>query len=272
MNLNQLLTTIHMPKEVTEMLLAYDRKTMKEVSPKELEEMFQENLSLYPDASTDSFCQMKEKLKDPENFGTLWFQLKLAVFAEEEYKKRGISEKIYVDTMKFFSRTIKEGHDIYGKWMHFSFEWGYRQVFLRLFRLGDLEFEFIQKETAEIFIHIPNDARLQDENRNQSYEELKDFTKEHFQEFKEASVFCDSWLLSPTLRQFLSTSSKIRHFQDDFLLLEANSSNESFWNWLFKTDDKTIKNLPENTSLQRKVKKFLQENGKIGDGLGKLIR
>lgn len=272
MNLNQLLKDINMPTEVTSLVLDYDQKMMEKVSENDLVHIYRENLELYPEETTDDFSQMKENLQDPDNIGTLWLQLKFATLAEDEYKKRGISSTIYLNSMKFFTRSMKEAFGLYGKWTHYSFERGYGQVFLRLFRLGTLEFEFVKNESPEIFIHIPSDANLGDNSRKESYQYLEIFTKKQFPTFQKAPIFCNSWLLSPTLRQFLSSSSKIRHFQNDFLLLEANTSTrtDSYQKWVFKTVGKDYQNFPEETSLQKKLKGFIQENGKIGIALGKL--
>ena len=42
----------------------------------------------------------------------------------------------------------------------------------------------------------------------------------------------------------------------------------NFLRWIFKKIDLPIENLPEDTTLQRNVKKYLMAGGQIGEGSG----
>lgn len=79
---------------------------------------------------------------------------------------------------------------------------------------------------------------------------------------------CHSWLLSPALRELLPESSNIIKFQNLFTITETDKSSTNFLMWIFKKADIPVENLPEDTTLQRNVKKYLMSGGQIGEGSG----
>ncbi len=250
---------------------------------KKFEKMYQMSLPAYPNGDLRLLTEIREKLVDDENLGQLWLQLKMGLCELKEYQKRGISEDIFLQTMKFYSHTVTEEHDIFQRWTFQTLDWGYRQLFLKIFRLSSFEFERVEKEDKKfirvekedkkfIFIHIPGGADLTEIGKAHSYQKAREFMKAYFPDYAEVPYRCDSWLLSPTLRQFLNPTSKIRAFQDDFLLLEAGSQAMGYLKWLYHTVDPDLTKLSEDTSLQKAVKNFVLRGGKIGDGLGELVK
>lgn len=74
---------------------------------------------------------------------------------------------------------------------------------------------------------------------------------------------CDSWLLSPVLKQFLSEDSNIIKFHYDFPQAEQRIFEDV-------RDDK--ENHPEDTVLRRKAKPFYVAGNDIGVGFGIIER
>lgn len=208
---------------------------------------------------------------DPDGSKMLTYMLLRAVETHREYEKRGISETIFTDTIKFCTRFIEEHYEVYGT---YAFTWGWwfpRQISLREFRIGALEYEMIEQEEKKIInIHIPADADMRHDSLRKSYEDAREFFAKYFPEYGLSDMVCDSWLLSPVLAKLLLKNSNIVGFQKAFDLIRVDDTNDSSIRWVYGRTDIPIHELPEHTSLQKKIKACLLEGGSIGAAYGRL--
>ena len=79
----------------------------------------------------------------------------------EVYRRMGIPDRIFVDTMKCFRRFIGEHRVSYGVYGFDRDFWTPRQISMLLFRFGELEYEMVDENGKQwISIHIPSDAVL----------------------------------------------------------------------------------------------------------------
>ena len=76
--------------------------------------------------------------------------------------------------------------------------------------------------------------------------------------------------MSPVLKDLLPASSRILAFQDRFRILSVNSENTGAIDWVFPGHREPSDRLPEETSLQRRMKPFLLVGGKPGWAAGVL--
>ena len=84
-------------------------------------------------------------------------------------------------------------------------------------------------------------------------------------------VKCDTWLLSPKLKEILPENSKILNFQNCFDIIKVDENNDGCFVWVFKQNyHNNFESLPENTSLQRKIKNIMTNNGHLGSATGTL--
>ena len=81
---------------------------------------------------------------------------------------------------------------------------------------------------------------------------------------------CDSWLLSPALKELLPEESRILQFQNRFEVKSWNKEEDAYLEWVFKRKDLPLEKLPEETSLQRKMKAYVLQGGKIGEAYGEI--
>ena len=188
----------------------------------------------------------------------------------DRYQEMGISDEIFTETFKCFTRFIEECKIKTGKYAFDRAFWTYRQVSMVLFRIGELEYEMIEeKGKKEISVHIPSDAKMSDDVIDSSLKAAKEFFEVHYPEYAECDYVCDSWLLSPKLKELLSEESNIIRFQNRFEITEENKEAKDIFEWLFKTSEGAdIATLPENTSLQRKAKELLLKGDNIGIAVG----
>lgn len=199
------------------------------------------------------------------------------------YIEEKIPEKIFADTMKCFTRFLKEHEVSFGCCGFDRDFWTGRQLSLLLFRIGELEFEIVSEEGEKaempraekhspylLHVHIPSDADLSPERCDESFRMAEQFFAAHFPETAGSKFACDSWLLSPALKELLPEGSRILQFQNRFEIKHWNQDADDFLEWVFKRKDLLLEELPEETSLQRKMKAYVLQGGKIGEAYGEI--
>lgn len=217
---------------------------------------------------------LEDKIKDfvgedPDGFGMLWEELDIARKVFDEYQKLGICADIFDDTMKFCTRFLNEHYRIHGT---YRFVWGWwfpRQLSMREYRIGALEYEFCEDR---VFIHIPSDADLSKPSVMDSLTRYHEFCGKYFPKCSGFSLCCESWLLSPALHKLLQKDSNILQFQDMFEITETDEESMAVMDWVFPGCAQGLEQLPETTSLQRNMKKYLLSGGKVGWSKGVLRR
>ena len=216
--------------------------------------------------------QIKEAVgEDPQGFKRLCSMLRCAMKAKDTYDRLGISEEIYVDTMAAFSRFVRENMDSYGFYGFNRGFWTTRQVSCKLFRIGQMEFELTTKDgTPVVSLHIPTDVDLRYEVLRPSMAEGLAELYRIFPEYADKPVYCHSWLLSPILKDMLPPASNILRFQEMFDIQIDEAPGNDVLLWVFKNPKLPKKDLPEDTSLQRKLKRFYLEGNQFKDGKGYL--
>ena len=190
---------------------------------------------------------------------------------------KGIPADIFIATMGAFSRFVREHYVSYGYYGFDRYFWTTRQADAKLFRIGELEYELVDERPESADIHIPSDASLLPEKLNDSIDKAKTFFSEYFPEKKVSKFLLDSWLLSPALKKLLPESSHILRFAAAFDITDSSPEPNGFLEWVYKIpgsqlDNVNLLSLPEDTSLQRNMKEYLLQGGKIGDACGFLAR
>lgn len=209
----------------------------------------------------------KHSLRD-DKFDILTVFLMASYNALKSYQLLNIDIQIYYDTMKCFKRFICESKTINSLDIFDRDWWCVRQVGMKLFRIGELEYELTNNN--EISIHIPSDSSLHGDKLEESFYNIQSFISKHFTNYLNANYYCESWLLSPNLKQMLNENSKIINFQSYFKIVESHIDNTSFFTWVFKQKPCEFNLLNENTTLQRSLKKFLIEGNKFHSAKGYL--
>lgn len=264
MNLNEMCNGINMPEEVTKEVIKLhdelDYAALKSASEKLYSRpRWQEGLE-----------ELKSTLgKDEKGLKILTLMLAMGLHTYNRYEEKNISQKIFFDTFKCFSRFVRE-HMASFKTYGFDREWWTpRQISMEEFRLGELEFEVENwKGETVISVHIPSDAKITRENCLESYHQAKEFFSGHYPELEYKYFICDSWMLSPGLKEVLPPESRILQFQQDYTIEEWNKDDSSYMGWVFKNTKLTFEEMPEETSLQRNIKRFIKGGGLIGSAFG----
>ena len=221
----------------------------------------------------DVLKELQDILGDDSNgIKILTCQLKASSNIHQLYQSKGISDDIYFATMKCYTRFINETYKITGKMCFDRFWWTTRQAGFHLFRIDALEYE-MRPDNGNIIIdiHVPSDADFSPSSVDESINKARLFFKEYFPELSITMYQCHSWLLDKQLRGMLKENSNILSFQNRFEIYDDGEIDKGVLDWLFNTRSSDYKSLPENTSLQRNVKKHLLSGGVIRSSSGRLI-
>lgn len=197
--------------------------------------------------------------------------LQLACETYTSYQEKGIEDKIFVSTMQFCTRFLADHKKTYGS---YAFEWAWwfvRELSMQEFRIGTLEYEFVDGEERRIYVHIPSDAQMAPEYIQESFSAYREFLKQHYPEWTDADWYCDSWMMSPELKKLLPKDSNILAFQELFEIISVDYESMAALDWVYPGEKENYADLSENTSLQRNMKNFLLGGGKIGWAEGKLF-
>lgn len=227
-----------------------------------------------------SYANMKTALnqvrdllsEDSDGIKILTCMLKACVDTYDIYQAKGISDDIYFATMKCFTRFINETHKMTGEFCFDRWWWTTRQAGCHLFRIGELEYEIVPNEKGDfIDLHIPSDADFSPQTVDKSLQKAQKFFAKYFPSLQNAEYRCHSWLLDEQLKNMLSANSNIVSFQNRFEIFDKGETDTEFIEWLFNTKSKDFASLPENTSLQKNVKKHLLLGGVIKNSYGRMI-
>ncbi len=225
------------------------------------------NIKTAPEAYDQLFAIFAD---DAENIKLLICNLECARRLYDKYEEVGISEQIFIDTMKCFSRFTEECKVRNGSYYFDRGWWTYRQISMQIFRIGELEYELSQHVGEKaVSLHIPSDADLSSDNVDASLALARQFLAKYYPAYADCRIVCDSWLLAPALKALLNESSNILSFQDRFEIISTNPEAMDCLEWVFRAPAGTMYcDLKEDTSLQRKIKQVLLDGGHIGTGVG----
>jgi len=218
--------------------------------------------------------KLKEVLRDdPQNMKMLTCMLHALSYTYENYQKIGIDDVIFVSTMKCFTRFLQEHYNGYKEWVFDRDWWTYRQIAMKIFRLGELEYEMKNDgKDNYISLHIPSDAHLAIDKVKTSVTFSEKFFQRYFPDYDKSAYRCRSWLLSPALKSLLPDDSNIIKFQSLFKLTKEDDGGSGYIQWIYKKKYQDYNELPEITTLQKNLKRFLLSGNTLSIGTGILIK
>ncbi len=206
----------------------------------------------------------------------LKFYLMLACEVYEDYQKQKISDKVFDDTFYDITIWCEECYRQYGVYGLKELWWLAQSINMKLFRLGRLQFEpivieedmvgeneVIPKGTRALNVHIPAGESLDLKACLDSFRNAELFFGEKGQIY-----VCDSWLLAPELKKLLSEESNIIRFQNLFEITKVYYAFPQAEQRVFGEILEDKSQYPEDTLLQRNLKKYLMDGKNPGIGTG----
>lgn len=258
---------LELPQEVRNQLDAYEAERKREIPEEIYRKLF------VREEWEDGVKALQEYLgEDPAGMKILWEQLHiLCQYTYGEYEKRGISKDIFAATMKFCTRFLKEHHATWGTYKYVWAWWFPRQMAVLEFRLGALDYEFIDGKEREVAVHIPSDADMSVDSIQESLADFRSFRERYFAEWQDVRLTCDTWMLMPQLQELLGEDSHIVAFQKLFCIDEIDREATWYMGWIYPGYEKADEKLPEKTRLQRELKKYLLAGNPLGIAKGHMI-
>ena len=267
MKLEELMERIYLPGEARK-LVRNERIGVKEYG-------------LWKDRFDRDIMQFIEEWKLIED-GYTWaleFYLKLALDTYEEYRKKGYGDPVSDQTFYDITIWCRECERKYGVYGLEELAWLGQSGKMMLFRLGRLQFEpivtdkemrgesqVIPAETRALNVHIPAGEPLVYEECQKSFHQALDFFGQEYQVF-----VCDSWLLSPHLKEILPRACNIIRFQNLFQVTEVDYDSLQPETRIFGEVLADHRLYPEDTSLQKRAKEYMLSGHKLGNGVGFFI-
>jgi len=126
-------------------------------------------------------------------------------------------------------------------------------------KLNKNEWEIAMPKGAPIVsLHISPGAKLAPEIVDETLRETKEFLNKYFPDYEYKGFTCSSWICNPNLGKLIGEDTNIAKFSRRFKPLASKSNGKSVFSFVFlKADDNfEIEDLPENTSLERALKKY----------------
>ncbi|HJA32004.1 MAG TPA: DUF5596 domain-containing protein [Candidatus Eisenbergiella pullicola] len=205
-------------------------------------------------------------------------------FAEplkKRYEEKGIDDSIWKDSCMDLRWKLMECHKMYGIWGSFVAWWFPGFFDLTRFALGRLQFELIdfpadyeaagrrkpEGMTKAINVHIPSCGKLKMEECHESYRRAAAFFADAFPDGRRAFA-CWSWMLYSPHRAFLKPDSGVVKFMSEYDVYATGEEDGDLWRIFNRMYDGRPDALPEDTSMQRGYKKWLQEGHHAGYGKG----
>ncbi len=121
----------------------------------------------------------------------------------------------------------------------------------------------LKKGDIVLSVHIPGENPFTKELCDKSYNRAKEIFTEYFPELDIKAFTCHSWMLSSELNDILKPTSNILKFKEKYTTYPIKTEGKDVFNFVFNNKFTTYEDLPENTSLQKAIKKIYLSGGYI---------
>lgn len=192
-------------------------------------------------------------------FFPVWYMLE--EFADD-MEKRGINKEIIIKSLAPVCGCIKRNEGLAGEMGTSAFfSWIYKYGKGELFRINDFEYETSKHEGKDIInIHIPAKTKLDVCENLKSFKGALEFFDKFYPEFKMIGLKCESWLLSRQIEEVMEGPTNISRFGDMFDHYDIGDEwGDAVFRFVynFAAPYPPVEDVPENTTLQKKLKAYM---------------
>jgi len=197
---------------------------------------------------------------------------------EQQYAQREIPRQILLDTLSDLVVWTDVHYGLTGKLGLAEPSWLENHLAFGLFKLGRLQFRWFPCRrpfagfpagTPVLEIHIQAGGGLSPEACEASIAQARHFYATYFPELEYRCFTCHSWLMAPSLAEFLPPDSNILKFQAMFRIDRVSPSDAAL-KYIFRWDTDR-NNLPQVTApgrLAERVRQHVLAGGELHEGLG----
>lgn len=198
-------------------------------------------------------------------FFPVWYMLEEFAF---DMEKRGINSEIIKNSVAPVCGCIKRNEGLTGEpGTSAYYFWIYKYAKGELFRINEFEYETSKKDGKDMVnIHIPAGTKLNVYENLKSFKGAIDFFEKHYPEFKPEGMMCESWLLSNEIEEVMGGPTNISRFGDMFDKYSiGDERGDAVFRFVynFAAPYPPIEDVPENTTLQRKLKAYMLSGKRV---------
>jgi len=255
--------------------------------------VFQEQIDIYKNSTVFDHHALFDRLHAlEESTGIhrytidLLYLFHLMPLLQARYREAGIPEQYYLDLVDNFKIYAEKCRRVHGVWGTFIGWWLIVFFKMKGFSIGRLQYKLktfaepvsigafhFEKGERYLDVHIPPGAPLTPEACRASYAEAAQLARQKLG-FTKVTISCQSWLLSPVLKQLLPPNSNILAFARDYTIVQTHTAPFSqFAGFIFdlETVPENLDELPEDTSLRRAFKAHLKAGKPVGTAWGLIL-
>lgn len=111
--------------------------------------------------------------------------------------------------------------------------------------------------------HLPKGMDISKENVDEAFRTVKEIANQWYPDYEITALYCGSWLLDPALADILGADSKIAAYGARFARYPLMSAGREVFTFVFPPNVTDLNTLPENTRLERGLKKLYLSGGHI---------
>ena len=120
-------------------------------------------------------------------------------------------------------------------------------------------------------VHLPKGSDLSARHLDSAFCRVLEKLRLHYPEVTVRAFHCWSWLLDPVLEEILGPDSKITRFASRFIRFPVKSDGMDVFTFVFPPNITDLNALPENTRLERGLKKQYLSGGYVYDFGGVIL-
>lgn len=194
------------------------------------------------------------------------------------YEQMGIPLEVFYDTMSDISVWCANNDN---KGLE-NYNWIKNHLKCELFKIGRLQYQLYKCNNPTfkynklpfsygdnaVFVHIPQGEKLDLYACKASLKNAKSFLEIYFADFSFDYFICESWLLYGSNSDFMAENSNIMKFASLFNIAYSEKDDSQGIERIFGKRKLFVSQYSENTSLQISAKRYMQNGGKLGIGVG----
>lgn len=139
-------------------------------------------------------------------------------------------------------------------------------------RLSKQEWECVLRPGDYVISqHIPKGADLTPEAVSTALDRAKEIVRKYYPEYNARYIVCNTWMYNPKIAEILGEDSKIAQMGKRFLRFPIKSDGMDVFGFVFPAMHDGYESLPENTRLERGLKKLYMDGGYLQNYAGVII-
>lgn len=199
---------------------------------------------------------------------------------QKQYRKAGIDDAIFLDTVSDIRLWLKTWSDVKGTLYLGEIHWLIYHFTMQLFKIGRLEYRMAKAECEipergittkdnVVEIHIPAAGPLLQAECEQSVDAARAFMEKFYPEYHYSYFMCGSWLLDEGLAQYLDKDSNMIRFQKLFDIPKRVESDSILMFTLgVNINRENVNEAAAKTGFAQKVKELAMQGETFYAGYG----